>query len=146
MLTLSGLDSLGGVHLNSYNFANSAWNGWQYSGGILDTSSGLSAAVDPIGVVWFTGRDIGERYWINSWNGTSFGGWTRVTTPKPRRPASGWNFRRQCRSRRLRLPRRNGVDHWYGHRRAHLVEQYNPTNQTFTGWVDRQGVIYGHPR
>ena len=26
-----GLDSAGGVHLNSYNFANSTWNGWQYS-------------------------------------------------------------------------------------------------------------------
>jgi hypothetical protein len=140
-----GLDSLGGVHLNSYSFANSTWNGWQYSGGILDTSSGLSAAVDPSGVVWFTGRDIGQRYWINSWNGTSFGGWTRVTTPNPSGPPLDGIFASNS------VPQiaitADGTVWIIGTDIGGRVwsNSYNPTGQTFTGWVDRQGVIYGQP-
>jgi hypothetical protein len=131
-----GLDAAGGVHLNSYSYANSTWNGWQYSGGILDTSSGMTAAVAPNGIVWFTGRDIGSRYWINSWNGTSFGGWILVadgifahdSIPQIAITSDGtvWIVGTDI-----------GGRIW--------SNSYNPTNQTFTGWVDRQGVIYGQP-
>jgi hypothetical protein len=131
-----GLDDAGGVHLNSYSFANSAWNGWQYSGGILDTSSGLTAAVDPNGMVWFTGRDIGNRYWINSWNGAGFGGWIPVpdgifagnSVPQIAITGDGtvWIIGTDI-----------GGRIW--------SNSYSPTNQTFTGWVDRHGVIYGQP-
>jgi hypothetical protein len=131
-----GLDSAGGVHLNSYNYRNSAWNGWQYSGGILDTTSGLTAAVAPNGIVWFTGRDIGNRYWINSWNGTTFGGWILVadgifapdSIPQIAIPSDGSIYV---------VGKDIGGRVW--------TNSYNPTNQTFTGWVDRQGVIYGQP-
>jgi hypothetical protein len=131
-----GLDRAGAVHLNSYSFVNSTWNGWQYSGGILDTSSGLTAAVDPNGVVWFTGRDIGNRFWINSWNGTGFGGWILVadgifagtSIPQIAITSDGtiWIIGTDI-----------GGRIW--------SNSYSPTNQTFTGWVDRQGVIYGQP-
>jgi hypothetical protein len=133
---LVGLDSAGGVHLNSYSFANSSWNGWQYSGGILDTTSGLTAAVDPGGVVWFTGRDIGNRFWINSWNGTSFGGWILVadgifasdSIPQIAIPSDGTIYV---------IGKDVGGRIW--------SNSYNPTNQTFTGWVDRQAVMIGQP-
>jgi YD repeat-containing protein len=131
-----GLDDAGGVHLNSYSYANSTWNGWQYSGGILDTSSGLTAAVDPSGVVWFTGRDIGNRFWINSWNGTTFGGWILVadgifasdSVPQIAIPSDGTIYV---------IGKDIGGRVW--------SDSYNPTNQTFTGWVDRQAVMIGQP-
>jgi sugar lactone lactonase YvrE len=131
-----GLDSAGGVHLNSYSFAGSSWNGWQYSGGILDTSSGLTAAVAPSGVVWFTGRDIGNRFWINSWNGTSFGGWILVadgifasdSIPQIAIPSDGTIYV---------VGKDTGGRIW--------SNSYNPMNQTFTGWVDRQAVMIGQP-
>jgi hypothetical protein len=133
---LVGLDGAGGVHLNSYGYANSTWNGWQYSGGILDTSSGLTAAVDPSGVVWFTGRDIGNRFWINSWNGTTFGGWILVadgifasdSVPQIAIPSDGTIYV---------IGKDIGGRIW--------SNSYNPTNQTFTGWVDRQAVMIGQP-
>jgi hypothetical protein len=131
-----GLDSAGGVHMNSYSFANSSWNGWQYSGGILDTTSGLTAAVAPNGVIWFTGRDIGNRFWINSWNGTSFGGWILVadgifaptSVPQIAIPSDGTIYV---------IGKDIGGRIW--------SNSYNPTNQTFTGWVDRQAVMIGQP-
>jgi hypothetical protein len=131
-----GLDSAGGVHLNSYTYANSTWNGWQYSGGILDTTSGLTAAVAPNGVVWFTGRDIGNRFWINSWNGTGFGGWILVadgifasdSIPQIAIPSSGTIYV---------VGKDIGGRVW--------SNSYNPANQTFTGWVDRQGLMIGQP-
>jgi hypothetical protein len=131
-----GLDGAGGVHLNSYSYANSTWNGWQYSGGILDTSSGLTAAVAPNGVVWFTGRDIGNRFWINSWNGTSFGGWILLdqgifahdSIPQIAVPSDGTIYV---------IGKDIGGRIW--------SNSYNPTNQTFTGWQDRQAVMIGQP-
>jgi hypothetical protein len=131
-----GLDSAGGVHLNSYTFASSTWNGWQYSGGILDTSSGLTAAVDPLGVVWFTGRDIGNRFWINSWNGVSFGGWILLdqgifasdSVPQIAIPSDGSIYV---------IGKDIGGRIW--------SNSYMPTSQTFTGWVDRQAVMIGQP-
>jgi hypothetical protein len=131
-----GLDAAGGVHLNSYSFANGTWDGWQYSGGILDTSSGLTAAVDPSGVVWFTGRDIGNRFWINSWNGAGFGGWILVadgifapdSVPQIAIPSDGTIYV---------IGKDIGGRIW--------SNSYNPTNQTFTGWVDRQAVMIGQP-
>jgi hypothetical protein len=131
-----GLDSAGGVHLNSYSFGSSAWNGWQYSGGILDTSSGLTAAVDPAGVVWFTGRDIGNRYWINSWNGAGFGGWILLdqgifasdSIPQIAIPSDGTVYV---------IGRDSGGRIW--------SNSYSPANQTFSGWVDRQAVMIGQP-
>jgi hypothetical protein len=131
-----GLDGAGGVHLNSYSYANSTWNGWQYSGGILDTSSGLTAAVDPSGVVWFTGRDIGNRFWINSWNGAGFGGWILVadgifasdSVPQIAIPSDGTIYV---------IGKDIGGRIW--------SNSYNPANQTFTGWVDRQAVMIGQP-
>jgi hypothetical protein len=131
-----GLDSAGGVHLNSYSFANSTWNGWQYSGGILDTTSGLTAAVDPSGVVWFSGRDVGNRHWINSWNGAAFGGWILVadgifssdSTPQLAITSDGtvWIIGTDV-----------GGRVW--------SNSYSQTSQTFTGWVDRQAVSIGQP-
>jgi hypothetical protein len=132
-----GLDSAGGVHLNSYTYATSTWNGWQYSGGILSTTSGLTAAVDPSGTVWFTGRDVGNRYWINSWNGTSgFGGWTLVangifaadSVPQIAITSDGtvWIVGKDI-----------GGRIW--------TNSYSPSVQTFTGWVDRQAVMTGQP-
>jgi hypothetical protein len=131
-----GLDGAGGVHLNSYSFAGTAWNGWQYSGGILDTTSGLTAAVAPNGIVWFTGRDIGNRFWINSWNGTGFGGWILVangifaadSVPQIAIPADGTIYV---------IGKDIGGRIW--------SNSYNPVNQTFTGWVDRQAVMIGQP-
>jgi hypothetical protein len=131
-----GLDAAGGVHMNSYSPTNSAWNGWQYSGGILDTTSGLTAAVDPAGVVWFTGRDIGNRFWLNSWNGTSFGGWILVadgifsgdSIPQIAIPYDGNIYV---------IGKDIGGRIW--------SNSYNPTTQTFTGWVDRQAVMIGQP-
>jgi hypothetical protein len=131
-----GLDSAGGVHLNSYSYANSTWNGWQYSGGILDTSSGLTAAAAPNGVVWFTGRDIGNRFWINSWNGAGFGGWILVangifasdSVPQIAIPSDGTIYV---------VGKDIGGRVW--------SNSYNPANQTFTGWVDRQGLMIGQP-
>jgi hypothetical protein len=131
-----GLDSAGGVHLNSYSSANSTWNGWQYSGGILDTSSGLTAAVDPSGVVWFTGRDIGNRFWINSWNGNGFGGWILVAngifagSSIPQIAITG-----------------DGTIWIVGTDIGGRVwsNSYSPSSQTFTGWVDRQAVMIGQP-
>jgi hypothetical protein len=131
-----GLDSAGGVHLNSYTFASATWNGWQYSGGILDTTSGLTAAVDPGGVVWFTGRDIGNRFWINSWNGTSFGGWILLdrvifasdSVPQIAIPSDGSIYV---------IGKDIGGRIW--------SNSYIPTTQTFTGWVDRQAVMIGQP-
>jgi hypothetical protein len=131
-----GLDNAGGVHMNSYSPTNSAWNGWQYSGGILDTTSGLTAAVAPNGVVWFTGRDIGNRFWINSWNGTSFGGWILVANgifssdsiPQIAIPYDGTIYV---------IGKDIGGRIW--------SNSYNPANQTFTGWVDRQAVMLGQP-
>jgi hypothetical protein len=131
-----GLDSAGGVHLNSYSYASSTWNGWQYSGGILDTSSGLTAAVAPNGVVWFTGRDIGNRFWINSWNGTGFGGWILVangifasdSVPQIAIPSDGTIYV---------VGKDIGGRVW--------SNSYNPANQTFTGWIDRQGLMIGQP-
>jgi uncharacterized protein (TIGR03437 family) len=131
-----GLDGAGGVHLNSYSSTNSTWNGWQYSGGILDTSSGLTAAVDPSGVLWFTGRDIGNRYWINSWNGNTFGGWILVadgifsgdSIPQIAIPSDGTIYV---------IGKDIGGRIW--------SNSYNPANQTFTGWVDRQAVMIGQP-
>jgi uncharacterized protein (TIGR03437 family) len=131
-----GLDAAGGVHLNSYSFGAATWNGWQYSGGILDTTSGLSAAVAPDGVVWFTGRDIGNRYWINSWNGTGFGGWVLMANgifshdsiPQIAIPSDGTIYV---------IGKDIGGRVW--------SNSYNPTNQTFTGWVDRQAVMIGQP-
>jgi hypothetical protein len=131
-----GLDSAGGVHLNSYNTEYSTWNGWQYSGGILDTSSGLTAEVAPGGIVWFTGRDIGNRYWINSWNGTTFGGWILLdqgifspdSIPQIAITSDGtvWVIGKDI-----------GGRVW--------SNSYNPSNQTFTGWVNRGAVITGQP-
>jgi hypothetical protein len=138
-----GLDGAGGVHLNSYSLANSAWNGWQYSGGILDNgameghvATGLTAAVDPSGTVWFTGRDIGNRFWINSWNGASFGGWILVAdgifagSSIPQIAITGdgtvWIIGTDI-----------GGRVW--------SNSYSPANQTFTGWVDRQAVMIGQP-
>jgi predicted outer membrane repeat protein len=132
-----GLDSAGGVHLNSYTYASSTWNGWQYSGGILSTTSGLTAAVDPSGTVWFTGRDVGNRYWINSWNGTNgFGGWTLVangifaadSVPQIAITSDGtvWIVGKDI-----------GGRIW--------TNSYSPPVQTFTGWVDRQAVMIGQP-
>jgi hypothetical protein len=131
-----GLDSAGGVHLNSYSSGNAVWNGWQYSGGILDTSSGLTAAVDPTGVVWFTGRDIGNRFWINSWNGASFGGWILVangifasdSVPQIAIPSDGSIYV---------IGKDIGGRIW--------SNSYIPSSQTFTGWVDRQAVMIGQP-
>jgi hypothetical protein len=131
-----GLDNAGGVHLNSYSVAGSSWNGWQYSGGILDTSSGLTATVAPNGIVWFTGRDIGNRFWINSWNGTSFGGWILVadgifasdSIPQIAVPSDGTIYV---------IGKDIGGRIW--------SNSYNPANQTFTGWVDRQAVMIGQP-
>jgi hypothetical protein len=131
-----GLDGAGGVHLNSYSSANSTWNGWQYSGGILDTSSGLTAAVAPNGTVWFTGRDIGNRYWINSWNGTTFGGWILLdqgifssdSIPQIAIPFDGTIYV---------IGKDIGGRIW--------SNSYNPVNQTFAGWVDRQAVMIGQP-
>jgi hypothetical protein len=131
-----GLDSAGGVHLNSYSSANAVWNGWQYSGGILDTSSGLTAAVDPNGVVWFTGRDIGNRFWINSWNGMTFGGWILVadgifasdSVPQIAIPSDGSIYV---------IGKDIGGRIW--------SNSYIPSSQTFTGWVDRQAVMIGQP-
>jgi hypothetical protein len=131
-----GLDFAGGVHLNSYSYASSAWNGWQYSGGILDTSSGLTAAVDPNGIVWFTGRDIGNRFWINSWNGTSFGGWILFadgifasdSIPQIAIPSDGSIYI---------IGKDIGGRVW--------SNSYNPTSKSFTGWVDRQAVMIGQP-
>jgi hypothetical protein len=130
---VAGLDSAGGVHLNSFY---PAWNGWQYSGGILDTTSGLTATVAPDGVVWFTGRDIGNRYWINSWNGTGFGGWILVadgifsgdSIPQIAITSDGtiWIVGKDI-----------GGRIW--------SNSYNPSNQSFSGWVDRQAVMIGQP-
>jgi hypothetical protein len=133
---VAGLDGAGGVHLNSYSSANSAWNGWQYSGGILDTTGGLTAAVAPNGVVWFTGRDIGNRFWINSWNGASFGGWILLadgifapdSVPQIAIPSDGSIYV---------IGKDIGGRIW--------SNSYNPTNQTFTGWMDRQAVMIGQP-
>jgi hypothetical protein len=130
-----GMDSAGGVHLNTWNFASSSWNGWQYSGGILDTTSGMTAAAVN-GVVWFTGRDTGYRFWINSWNGSSFSGWVdlvdgvfvKSSVPQIAVTSNGtvWVA---------------GVDSggrvW--------SDSYVPSTQTLTGWVDRQGLIAGQP-
>ena len=131
-----GLDGAGGVHLNSYSAASSTWNGWQYSGGILDTSSGLTAAVDPNGVVWFTGRDIGNRFWLNSWNGASFGGWILVadgifaadSIPQIAIPADGSIYV---------IGKDIGGRIW--------SNSYIPSSKSFTGWVDRQAVMVGQP-
>src|ERR1700733_1903454 len=129
------MDSAGGVHLNTWNFASSSWNGWQYSGGILDTTSGMTAAAVN-GVVWFTGRDTGYRFWINSWNGSSFIGWVdlvdgvfvKSSVPQIAVTSNGtvWVA---------------GVDSggrvW--------SDSYVPSMQTLPGWVDRQGLIAGQP-
>jgi hypothetical protein len=131
-----GLDSAGGVHLNSYTYASGTWNGWQYSGGILDTTTGLTVAVDPGGVVWFTGRDIGNRFWINSWNGTNFGGWILLdqgifapdSIPQIAIPSDGSIYV---------IGKDIGGRIW--------SNSYVPTTQTFTGWVDRQAVMIGQP-
>jgi hypothetical protein len=131
-----GLDAAGGVHLNSYSYSNSAWNGWQYSGGILDTTTGLTAAIDQNGVVWFTGRDIGNRFWINSWNGTRFGGWILVadgifapdSVPQIAIPSDGSIYV---------IGKDIGGRIW--------SNSYIPTSQTLTGWVDRQAVMIGQP-
>jgi hypothetical protein len=131
-----GLDNLGGVHLNSYSFANSTWNGWQYSGGILDTTSGLTAAVDPNGVVWFAGRDIGNRFWINFWNGTSFGGWICL---------NGGIFASDSTPQMAITP--DGTIWVIGTDIGGRIwsNSYNPDDQTFSGWVDRQAVTTGQP-
>jgi hypothetical protein len=131
-----GLDSAGGVHLNSYTYATSTWNGWQYSGGILSTSSGFTAAVDPSGTVWFTGRDIGNRYWINSWNGKAFGGWVLVANgifASDSVPQIAITF--------------DGTVWIVGKDIGGRIwsNSYSPPVQTFTGWVDRQAVMFGQP-
>jgi hypothetical protein len=131
-----GLDSAGGVHLNSYSYASATWNGWQYSGGILDTSSGLTAAVDASGMVWFTGRDIGNRFWINSWNRATFGGWILLdqgifasdSVPQIAIPSDGSIYV---------IGKDIGGRIW--------SNSYIPSTQTFTGWVDRQAVMIGQP-
>ena len=138
-----GLDSAGGVHMNSYSFANSIWNGWQYANGILDNGSmpghvatGLTAAVAPNGIVWFTGRDIGNRYWLNSWTGSAFGGWILIdqgildASSVPQIAITA-----------------NGVVYVVGKDVGGRVwsNSYNPATQTFSGWIDRQGIIVGQP-
>jgi hypothetical protein len=131
-----GLDDAGGVHLNTFSFTNQVWNGWQYSGGILDTTSGLTAAVDPNGVLWFTGRDIGNRFWMNSWNGTSFGGWILLdqgifasdSIPQIAIPSDGSIYV---------IGKDVGGRVW--------SNSYIPATRMFTGWVDRQGIITGQP-
>lgn len=96
----------------------------------------MTAAVDPSGVVWFTGRDIGNRFWINSWNGSAFGGWIDAVNgifaadavPQIAIPADGSIYL---------IGKDIGGRIW--------SNSYIPTTQMFTGWVDRQGIIVGQP-
>jgi hypothetical protein len=129
-----GLDGAGGVQLNSFSWAERTWNGWQHAGGILDPTGRLTATVDRNGVVWFTGRDTGNRFWINYWSGGSFGGWIcldGIFAPDavPQIAALFGSI--------YVVGKDIGGRVWWN--------SYNTTSQTLTGWVDLQAVIVGQP-
>src|ERR1700733_834170 len=109
--------------------------------GSIQAAFSIPPAVSPPrsirpGVVWFTGRDIGNRFWINSWNGTSFGGWILVadgifapdSIPQIAIPSDGSIYI---------IGKDIGGRIW--------SNSYSPTSQSFTGWVDRQAVMIGQP-
>ena len=66
-------DASGIVWLNHYAFQAATWSGWVSPGGSLLANSPMSAAIAPNGVIWFSGVDVGYRFWIDSWDGTGFG-------------------------------------------------------------------------
>jgi hypothetical protein len=136
-----GVDANGNVWLNHYGYTAGTWSGWTCPGGGLVNTSLMSAAIAPNGAVWFAGEDVGNRFWINSWDGTGFGGWIMLpngvfsptSSPQIAIPSDGTIYV---------VGKDIGGRVWTDSVIPSLV---NPLVPTFTGWQDRQGVIYGQP-
>jgi len=86
--------------------------------------------------VWFAGSDIGHRFWINSWDGSSFGGWklldqgifTAGSIPQIAIPSDGSVYV---------IGKDIGGRIW--------SDRYDPNTSTFSGWVNRGAVMIGQP-
>ena len=101
------VDGSGNVWMDHFTYSGSVWSGWQCPGGALVPNSGMTAAVGANGFIWFAGRDSGNRYWINSWNGTAFSKEFRRTRPCSGRRVVVNNYRMR-RISQIRPVRANG--------------------------------------
>ncbi len=69
-------DNFHGTWLNFFDVTTQAWDTWQFAGGIVQGTPSIAVHA---GVAYFSARDLGNAYWINSYTpGIGFGGWQNL--------------------------------------------------------------------